>query len=84
MNLRYDLPFVSMVDFGEELIGSLTRRLPSSTVTHVAKVPSSPARYAAWPTWVEPSLKQLLVDAHLTSPYLHLSLIHISEPTRRS
>ncbi|MEH0147419.1 DEAD/DEAH box helicase [Corynebacterium sp. Q4381] len=60
-----------MVDFGEELIGSLTRRLPSSTVTHVAKVPSSPARYAAWPAWIEPSLKQLLVDAHLTSPYLH-------------
>ncbi|OFT81579.1 DEAD/DEAH box helicase [Corynebacterium sp. HMSC29G08] len=62
-----------MEDFGDSLIGSLKRRLPHSTITHVEKVPACPARFTSWPGWVEPSLKQLLVNAQITSLYLHQS-----------
>ena len=60
-----------MEDFGDSLIASLRRRLPHSEITHVEKVPASPARYGTWPAWVEPSLEQLLIDTSITRPFIH-------------
>lgn len=60
-----------MADFGSDLVDALRGRFPDSTITHVETVPASPARYADWPTWVEPSLQQLLIDASISRPYSH-------------
>ncbi|MCP1388515.1 DUF1998 domain-containing protein [Corynebacterium sp. TA-R-1] len=60
-----------MVGFGASLIASLQRRFPTSTITHVETVPAAPSRHAPWPGWVDPELKQLLIDAGVTTPYSH-------------
>ncbi|MBF4547401.1 DEAD/DEAH box helicase [Corynebacterium afermentans subsp. lipophilum] len=57
--------------FGTELLGALKRRHPAATITHVEHVPARHARYGEWPGWVEPRLKQLLIDEGFASPYLH-------------
>lgn len=61
----------SGANYGAELIDALRARLPNSTITHIERVPASPASYAAWPDWVEPSLKRSLIDASITAPYSH-------------
>lgn len=65
--------FGSIMDsrFGAELVGALERRLPSATITHVEHVPARQARYAEWPSWVQPELKQVLIDAGVSRPYAH-------------
>ncbi|MGV0380266.1 DEAD/DEAH box helicase [Corynebacterium lehmanniae] len=60
--------------FGTELLGALKRRHPAATITHVEHVPARQARYSEWPGWVEPRLKQLLIDEGFASPYLHQAL----------
>ncbi len=60
-----------MGSLGEELVGALAARLPSSTITHVEREPARPARYAEWPAWVHPGLKQQLIDDSVTLPYSH-------------
>ncbi|OEX95827.1 DEAD/DEAH box helicase [Corynebacterium sp. BCW_4722] len=60
-----------MVSLGDELLAALTRRLPSSTVTHIEHEPAHPARFGDWPAWVQPELKQLLIDDGVALPYTH-------------
>lgn len=60
--------------FGAELLGALKRRHPAATITHVEHVPARQARYSEWPGWVEPRLRQLLIDEGFASPYLHQAL----------
>ncbi|WP_175935738.1 DEAD/DEAH box helicase [Corynebacterium sp. Marseille-P4321] len=60
-----------MVSLGDELLAALTRRLPSSTVTHIEHEPARPARFGDWPAWVQPELKQLLIDDGVALPYTH-------------
>ena len=57
--------------FGTELLGALKRRHPAATITHVEQVPARQARFSEWPGWVEPRLKQLLIDEGLHTPYTH-------------
>ena len=61
-----------MVDYGASLVETLRRRFPDSAITHLETVPASPATYAPWPEWVEPSLKHLLIDAGIQRPYFCL------------
>lgn len=60
-----------MTSYGEDLLEALRARFPNSTLTHVETVPASPAVYAEWPQWVEPSLKRLLIDASIRHPFAH-------------
>ncbi|QYH20373.1 DEAD/DEAH box helicase [Corynebacterium aquatimens] len=60
-----------MVDYGASLVETLRRHFPDSAITHLETVPASPATYAPWPEWVEPSLKHLLIDAGIQRPYSH-------------
>ncbi|QPK83408.1 DEAD/DEAH box helicase [Corynebacterium qintianiae] len=59
------------VSYGDEILAQLRERFPSATVTHVEEIPASPARFAAWPEWVDPALKRSLIDASLTHLYSH-------------
>lgn len=56
---------------GAELAGILTRRFPESECTHLTTLPPRPAEYADWPGWVDPKLKEVLVDAGIGKLYSH-------------
>ena len=60
-----------MLTFGETMLETLRKRFPNSTITHVETLPATQARYSEWPGWVEPSLKQMLIDASIPAPYSH-------------
>ena len=56
---------------GTELADILTRRFPESECTHLTTLPPRPAEYADWPGWVDPQLKEALVDAGIGKLYSH-------------
>ncbi|WJY88790.1 DEAD/DEAH box helicase [Corynebacterium confusum] len=56
---------------GAELADILTRRFPESECTHLTTLPPHPAEYADWPGWVDPKLKEVLVDAGIGKLYSH-------------
>ncbi|STC69455.1 DEAD/DEAH box helicase [Corynebacterium pilosum] len=58
-------------NFGSEIIGQLTRRFPSSRLTHVATTEPVNARFDEWPTWVHPTLRQSLIDEGVDRLYSH-------------
>lgn len=59
------------VELGVELVEALKKRLPHSTITHIEQEPARRAQFAEWPRWVDPGLKQLLIDEGLHTPYTH-------------
>ena len=59
------------VELGVELVEALKKRLPHSTITHIEQEPARRAQFAEWPQWVDPGLKQLLIDEGLHTPYTH-------------
>ena len=57
--------------FGGELVSVLAQRFPAATVTHVEHEPARNAVFGQWPEWVEPGLKQMLIDDTVALPYAH-------------
>lgn len=60
-----------MLTFGETMLETLRKHFPNSTITHVETLPGAQANYSEWPDWVDPNLKQMLIDASITAPYTH-------------
>lgn len=56
---------------GEELLGALQARLADAEITHVETLPPRPSRHADWPEWVLPDLREKLVHAGITRPFIH-------------
>lgn len=56
---------------GEELSSAIRHRFSSSTCTFHTTLPPRPARYADWPRWVHPPLRQHLEDEGITRLFTH-------------
>lgn len=57
--------------FGDELLQTLTDALSGSTCTHVSHIPPRQAQYLPWPTWVEATLRERLIDRGIQQLYSH-------------
>ncbi|QNE88780.1 DEAD/DEAH box helicase [Corynebacterium incognita] len=60
---------------GDELLGFIQRRLPESTLTHATTIPARQSQHAPWPEWVLPALRERLIDAGITSPFIHQAAV---------
>ncbi|VEH80697.1 DEAD/DEAH box helicase [Corynebacterium kutscheri] len=58
---------------GTELADAIKKRFPTSTCTHHHSIPPRPATYDQWPDWVNPALRNALIDAGIHYPYAHQS-----------
>lgn len=58
---------------GRRLLGRVTAGIPSreDPVTHVADLPGRNARYAEWPSWVDPAVVTALRDCGVSAPWTH-------------
>lgn len=56
---------------GEELLELIQRRLSESTLTFHTTLPAKRARYADWPEWVLPGLKEEVMDGGIGKLYAH-------------
>lgn len=56
---------------GEELVEHLVERFPESELTHSTTLPAQPARYAEWPEWVLPKLREALEEQGVAKLYAH-------------
>ncbi|MDO5671205.1 MAG: DEAD/DEAH box helicase, partial [Corynebacterium sp.] len=56
---------------GAELTAAITRRFPASTCTYSTVQEPRPAQYVAWPGWVDPGLRDHLVDSGISSLFSH-------------
>ncbi|ARU45398.1 DEAD/DEAH box helicase [Corynebacterium silvaticum] len=56
---------------GQELASIVADRYPNSTCTHLETTPAKPARYAEWPEWVYPPIKEALVNRGIQQLYAH-------------
>lgn len=56
---------------GQELASIVADRYPNSTCTHLETAPAKPARYAEWPEWVYPPIKETLVNRGIQRLYSH-------------
>lgn len=54
-----------------EILDELQRALPNSTCTHTRTIPARHSRTGEWPQWVEPSLRQHLIDQGISQPWSH-------------
>ncbi len=58
---------------GQRLLRRVTAGTPSREhpVTHVADLPGRAARYAEWPSWVDPAVVAALRDCGVSAPWAH-------------
>lgn len=56
---------------GEELVEHLVECFPESELTHSTTLPAQPARYAEWPEWVLPELREALEERGVAKLYAH-------------
>ncbi|MEY6435319.1 DEAD/DEAH box helicase [Corynebacterium pseudotuberculosis] len=56
---------------GQELASIVADRYPNSTCTHLETTPAKPARYADWPEWVYPPVKEALISRGIQRLYAH-------------
>lgn len=58
---------------GQRLLRRVTAGIPSREhpVTHVADLPGRAARYAEWPSWVDPAVIAALRDCGVSAPWAH-------------
>lgn len=56
---------------GEELVEHLVECFPESELTHSTTLPAQPARYAEWPEWVLPELREALEEQGVAKLYAH-------------
>ncbi|ADL20126.1 DEAD/DEAH box helicase [Corynebacterium pseudotuberculosis] len=56
---------------GQELASIVADRYPNSTCTHLETTPAKPARYADWPEWVYPPVREALISRGIQRLYAH-------------
>ena len=60
---------------GDELVEHLVARFPESELTYSTTLPARPARYADWPDWVLPGLREVLAARGVEKLYAHQAAV---------